>query len=119
MAVPIVGIGTITAIEQQAVQAAETVEDVDFLDEDDDVPRPRGPNIILSIETIIISALIFIGILAWFEFLRSWFDNVFNGQPQTNFVPVWHRLVYAVFITALVLILLYVVYRIFNPCEFI
>lgn len=117
MAVPTVGIGTITAIEQQEdVDLADFIEDPD---EDDDGPRPRGPNIVLSIETIIISALIFIGILAWFEFLRSWFDNVFNGQPQTNFAPVWHRLVYAVFITALVLILLYVVYRVFNPCEFI
>jgi len=122
MAVPTVGIGTLTAIEQQqaAAEAAEDLDLPDIIESGDDDNRPRrGPNIVLSIETIIISALIFIGILAWFEFLRSWFDNVFNDLPETNFAPIWHRLWYAIFITALVLILLYIVYRIFNPCSFI
>ena len=76
-----------------------------------DIPE-RQSNITVSIETIVISALIFIGILAWFEFLRTWYDNVFTLGTPHNFDIVYHRLWYAIFITALVLILIYIVYRI-------
>lgn len=82
-----------------------------------DLPNPpdKDNNITVSIETIIMSALIFIGILSWFEFLRVWYDNVFtiNGEHH-NFSIIYNRLWYAIFITALVLILVYVVYRIAN-----
>lgn len=76
-----------------------------------DVPE-RQRNITVSIETIVMSALIFIAILAWFEFLRVWFDNVFNTDAQRNYNIIYHRLWYAIFVTALAIVLLYIVYRI-------
>ena len=117
MATAIVGVGTLTGAI--AVEAAEEAELVDVIEEDADpeVPRGRPANIILSIETIIISALIFIAILAWFEFIRSWFDNVFDDEVVHNISAIFHRLWYAIFITVLALILIYIVYRLFNPCE--
>ena len=69
-------------------------------------------NITVSIETIILSAVIFIGILSWFEFLRSWYDNVFSFDGTHNFGLIWNRFWYAVFITAVVIILIYIIYRI-------
>lgn len=76
-----------------------------------DVPE-RQSNITVSIETIVMSALIFIAILAWFEFLRVWFDNVFNSDGHRNYTAIYHRLWYAIFVTALAIVLLYIVYRI-------
>lgn len=76
-----------------------------------DVPE-RQSNITVSIETIVMSALIFITILAWFEFLRVWFDNVFNTDIPRNYNAIYHRLWYAIFVTALAIVLLYIVYRI-------
>lgn len=77
-----------------------------------DVTNRYPSNITVSIETIVMSALIFIAILSWFEFLRSWYDNVFNIDGTRNYTAIYHRLWYAIFITALVIILLYIVYRI-------
>ena len=76
-----------------------------------DVPR-RESNITVSIETLVMSALIFIAILSWFEFIRVWFDNVFTSDVDHNYRLIYHRLWYAIFITALCIVLLYVVYRI-------
>jgi hypothetical protein len=72
----------------------------------------RESNLTISIETIIMGALIFIGILSWFEFLRSWYDHTFSTDNDDNFNAVYNRFWYAVFISCLVLILMYVVYRI-------
>lgn len=69
-------------------------------------------NITVSIETIILSALIFIGILSWFEFLRSWYDNVFLIEGEHNFRLIWNRFWYAVFITSVVIVLVYILYRV-------
>jgi H+/Cl- antiporter ClcA len=79
------------------------------------VSAQRQSNITVSVETIIMSALIFIGILAWFEFLRTWYDNVFTLKTEHNYFFIYNRLWYAIFITALVLVLLYVVYRFAMP----
>ena len=68
----------------------------------------------ISIETIVMSAFIFIAILAWFEFIRTWFDTVFSTTGEHHFNVVYNRLWYAIFITALALVLIYIVYRIAN-----
>lgn len=68
----------------------------------------------ISIETIVMSGFIFIAILTWFEFIRTWFDTVFSNTGQHNFTTVYNRLWYAIFITALALVLIYIVYRIAN-----
>lgn len=75
------------------------------------VPKRMGM-ISLNIETIIISALIFIGIFVWLEFIRTWFDHTFIDT--TNFDLVYARFWYAIFITALVLVFLYIVVRSFR-----
>ncbi|CAH6420007.1 Hypothetical protein HVR_LOCUS1058 [uncultured virus] len=80
-----------------------------------DAPEEKTRSLRLSIETIVMSALIFIGILAWFEFLRAWYENVFSLDGTHRYDVVYNRLWYAIFITAIVLIFLYVIYRIANP----
>lgn len=68
----------------------------------------------ITIETIIISALIFIIILAWLDVLRVWYEIVFPINPadagRWDFLV--NRVGFALFITALNLILIYIVYRI-------
>lgn len=111
----VVGVGTLTGGPTLMI-LRENIQPTDLADEENfDTSRNNNPNLVVSVEIIIISALIFIAILIWFEFLRVWYDNVFGNDG--DFAIVWYRLVYAIFITALVLILLYVVYRIFNPCN--
>lgn len=78
-----------------------------------DVPNQQT-NIGVTIEIIIMSALIFIGILSWFEFIRSWYDHTF-ADDNHNYGIVYNRLWYAIFISSIVLILLYIVYRLANP----
>lgn len=112
MATAIVGAGVITSVEGMELSELTTNGETES-----SMPHGRSSNITVSIETIILSALIFIGILVWFEFIRVWFDNVFTNQPTHNFTIIWHRFWYAIFITALVLVLLYIVYRLFNPCD--
>lgn len=69
--------------------------------------RPRGMKISSSstvrigIETIVITAVIFIAVITWFEVLRSWFDNVFS--ETTNYRATWIRLFYAVVVTLIAL----------------
>jgi hypothetical protein len=69
-------------------------------------------SITVSIETILLSAVVFIGILSWFEFLRAWYDNVFAVDGNNNPGIIWNRFWYAVFITSVVIILVYIIYRI-------
>lgn len=68
--------------------------------------------ITVSIETIVLSAIVFIGILSWFEFLRAWYDNVFAVDGNNNPGIIWNRFWYAVFISSVVIILVYILYRI-------
>ena len=113
MAQSIIGVGVLTS----DIQAYSDVPDelittvTDNESYDDDEPHGRH-NITFTIETIIISAFIFIGILTWFEFLRTLYDNVFSATGEHNYRLIYNRLWYAIFITALVLILIYIVYRI-------
>lgn len=124
------GIGamsTVTAVAADAYNIADNIDDEsiisslgrgldmpDYEEERNQSEEPdpvrRGSKITVSIETIILSALLFIGILAWFEFLRSWYENTFTLTDQERrFDAVIHRFWYAIFITALVTILIYIV----------
>lgn len=88
------------------------------ISKDLDLPKEPGRksnNLRLSIETILMSAFIFIAILSWFEFLRVLYENVFPLDGIQHFNIVYNRFWYAIFITALVIVLLYIVYRIYNP----
>jgi hypothetical protein len=65
--------------------------------------RPRsvklgsGTTLVIGLETILITAVLFISILTWFEVLRSWFDNVFS--EKSNYKATWIRVLYAVIVT--------------------
>jgi len=78
-----------------------------------DIER-KPTSLTISIETIVMSAFIFIAILAWFEFIRTWFDTVFSATGEHHFNIVYNRLWYAIFITALALVSIYIVYYIAN-----
>lgn len=84
---------------------------------------PRPPNSLLSerktltisLETVVISAFLFLAILAWFEFLRVWYDVTFSPDRTTNdFTLVYIRFWYAIFITCLVIIIVYSILRFMN-----
>jgi hypothetical protein len=115
-----VGLGTITALQANAMVPDELVAAQQAIDADVEGSTIRVPHgaphaagtLKLSMETVVLSALLFIGIFTWLEFLRSWFDNTFaeNGNLNVMYLRFW----YAIFITALVAILFYVVYRAFN-----
>jgi predicted MFS family arabinose efflux permease len=119
----VAGIGTIAALSAaetagnvEAIGLVEEAEEPGEVQNTDEPEQPRKPkNFTITIEIIIISAFIFIAIFTWFEFIRSWYDNVFNTGPGHNFNAVYVRLGYAIFITALALVLIYIVYRIYNP----
>lgn len=62
------------------------------------------------IRNIIMSSLIFIVIVVWFELLRVWFDSVFNKNTSyADIVPL--QFWYTIMVTAIVIILLYIVVR--------
>lgn len=111
--------GIVTTLSATGVYADEFGEDITIstVGQGQDLPDvpDRNNNIRLSIETIVMSALIFIAILAWFEFLRSWFDNIFNSTGTHNYYAILNRLWYAIFITTVSLIGVYVTYRVTNP----
>lgn len=75
------------------------------------LPPSRTSSITVSIETIIMSALIFIGILAWFEFLRTTYEVIFSIDGSQHYDYIFNRFGYAIFITVVVIVLLYVLFR--------
>lgn len=116
-AVPVVAAGTVMMTSTLEAAAADESgqEIINATDEQSDPPeRPRGKvsSITVSIETVIMSALIFVAILAWFEFLRAWYDNTFDNRPVHDYDIVYHRFWYAIFITALAIVLLYILLRV-------
>ena len=68
----------------------------------------------ISIETVVMSALIFIAILSWFEFLRAWYDHTFDNEPVHNVDLIFNRFWYAVFISSICIIIIYVLYVMIN-----
>lgn len=69
-----------------------------------------------SIITITVSALVFIAILAWFEFIKILYDTTFtvNKTEPSKFYITYTKFWYAIFITCFVMILVYIIYR-FEP----
>jgi hypothetical protein len=118
-------LGTISALEADAAMPDELIAAQQAMGEEDEgdsapvMPHGGGggagasnAGLRLSIETILISALIFIGIFTWLEFVRTWYESTFaeNG----NLSNIYYRFWYSIFVSALVIILLYIVYRSFN-----
>jgi hypothetical protein len=58
----------------------------------------------IGIETIVVTAVIFIAILTWFEVLRSLFDNIFSDEP--NYGATWVRVLYSFLVTIIAIIVI-------------
>jgi hypothetical protein len=63
----------------------------------------------VNIATIVIAALIFLAILAWFDFIQTTFFNVLYKPSIVDNVPSSVKFWYALFITLFVILLLIVV----------
>ena len=64
----------------------------------------------VNISTILISALIFLAILSWFDFMQSAFYSWFLPETQIDLVPPSVKLWYAIFTTIIIFILIILVY---------
>jgi magnesium-transporting ATPase (P-type) len=64
----------------------------------------------INISTIIISALIFLAILAWFDFIQTTFYLWLIPDDQIDGIPSSAKLWYALFITVIIIILIVIVY---------
>ena len=64
----------------------------------------------VNLSTIIISALIFLAILAWFDFMQGTFYTWLSPQTQTDQVASSVKFWYAVLVTIIVMILVVLIY---------
>ena len=64
----------------------------------------------VNISTILISALIFLSILAWFDFIQTAFYLWLLPQAQTDLIPASVKLWYAIMITIVIMIMIFLVY---------
>ena len=114
------GAGALTVMgEREAAEVTELESQLELESEEieePEIPKKRKFDIAITSETIIISALIFIGIFAWSEFLRISYATIFSESSDLS--PIWLQFGYCIFITVVILIFLYIVYRLYNPCEF-
>jgi hypothetical protein len=85
----------------------------EFNEEIDDLINPTGVIFGVTVWTVILSACIFIAILTWLEFIRVFYDTVFDPliPERRNWLSVWTRFSYAFFITALMIVLVYIIFR--------
>lgn len=114
---PLIYFGGSTAIEESILydsgptQSIEDPPNIIGYKVNRDIPVDE--RLIIMIQKIIITAVVFIAILAWFEFLRTLYDAIFNTISNEHYSGiVFKRLVYALFITAVAIIIVYIVYRI-------
>jgi hypothetical protein len=64
----------------------------------------------VNISTILISALIFLVILAWFDFIQTAFYLWLIPQAQTDLIPASVKLWYAILKTVIIFILIILIY---------
>jgi uncharacterized membrane protein len=76
---------------------------------------PHGAPTPVNIEAIIMNGFIFLIIFAWYEFLRTWYDNTF--KPNGDYALVWNGLVFVVFVTVLLSIAVYVTYNVYETTK--
>lgn len=65
---------------------------------------------IVNVSTILISALLFLMILAWFDFMQTTFYIWLAPEDTNDFIPSSVKFWYAIFITVFVLILVVLIY---------
>lgn len=64
----------------------------------------------INLATILVSALAFIAILAWFDFIQTTFYNFILPPDKQDPVASQARLWYALFISIIIFILVYLIY---------
>ena len=65
----------------------------------------KNRKVSVSIETIIMTAVVFITVITWFEVLRSLFDNIFSETDKQNYKAIGIRVLYAVIVTIIAVII--------------
>lgn len=105
----------------------KTLQDIDTpdFDLDRDLIGPEAEETLLGLEatdrssrskfsvniaTILISALVFLAVLAWFDFIQTTFYNLVIPVEDRDPVASQARLWYALFITIIIYILVYLIY---------
>lgn len=97
---------------QEKYKSEDEIAEDKYIKEIEEVISPKGIIFNITIHTVILSAFIFICLLAWFEVLRTWYDQTFDptlGVRNVNMIFV--RFWYAVFITCLIIIFVYILHR--------
>lgn len=64
----------------------------------------------INIATIIISALLFLMILAWFDFIQSAFYSYLLPDIQNDNIPPWGKFWYALFSTIFIILIIILIY---------
>lgn len=64
----------------------------------------------VNISTILISAFIFLAILAWFDFIQTAFYLYFVPQAENDLIPASVKFWYAILVTIIILILIVLIY---------
>ena len=64
----------------------------------------------INISTIMISAFIFLAILAWFDFIQTTFYIWLAPESTVDLIPASIKLWYAIAVTVLVIILIFLIY---------
>lgn len=77
--------------------------------------RREKKRLALNIPFIIMSGVVFIAVLAWFEVLRSFYDRSWELDPNPDrFNPSWERAGYAILVTLMSIILVYIFYKLYQ-----
>lgn len=69
-----------------------------------------GKQFRIDIYTIIISALVFLWILAWFDFLQTTIFDWLSPSNDDNLIPPSTKFWYAIIVTFLVFTIIYLIY---------
>lgn len=107
------------------VKTLQNVNSPDFDLERDIIPEEIDAETILGIEatelssnkrfrvnisTILISALIFLAVLAWFDFIQTAFYLYLLPDAENDLIPASVKFWYAILITIIILILVVLIY---------
>jgi hypothetical protein len=65
----------------------------------------------IDLSTIIISALVFLAILAWFDALQTAFYSWLYPPSESADVPPYVKLWYAIFVTLFIFALIFIIYN--------
>jgi hypothetical protein len=77
---------------------------------DDPAIRQRRQDFWSGVSGAIVGSIIFLVLFTWYEYLRAFFAQTFETDEPDDLATV--RLFFAIFITALAIVIIYIVYKI-------